>query len=91
MINHIKADINRIVPNEPLTVLEVPINVAYKVFQFTIGERPPFYVMVTLIGKPLYTASIVEEGHKSLSFAITPWGAIRGAIIKHLGVSDAKI
>lgn len=90
MINHIKADINRIAPGEVLQVLEVPVNVAYKVFQFTIGERPPFFVMVTSTGKPLYTASIVEEGNLSLSFAITPWGAIRGAIIKHLGVSDGR-
>ena len=90
MINHIKADINRITPNEPLQVLEVPVDVAYKVFQFTIGERPPFFVMVTLTGKPLYIASIVEEGTSSRTIAITPWGAIRGAIIKHLGVSDAE-
>ena len=90
MITHITADINRIAPNEPLQVLEVPVNVAYKVFQFTIGERSQFYVMVTLTGKPLYIASIVEEGHESLSFAITLWGAIRGAIIKHLGVSDGR-
>lgn len=86
----IQQNMEQIAAGQPFSVLEYSSpNENYKAFQFTVGTTKPFLVMVTKSSQPLHVASVVKEGTDTISFALTPWGAMRGAIIKHLGGLDA--